>query len=112
MLPTLLHLRDNLTLRQVRIAVATIIPCSLVAIASLITIFVLADLGQPSFIPWFTMLFLGVGPVYGAYEEYGYILTDDEAVPDAIVEDLAAYRARQHQHIHKEALRGDLRKAV
>lgn len=112
MLPALLRLRDDLTLRQVRIAVAIIIPGSLVAVASLITIFLLADLGRPSFLPWFALLFLGVGPVHGAYEKYGYILSDEEAEPNAIVEDLSAYRARKSHHIHQEALRGDIRKAV
>lgn len=92
MLPKLLRLRKDLTMRETRTAIAVIIPAALATLASFAAMFILADLASPSFLPWLTLFGLGVIPLFATYERFGHFPDEEEQATTSNVEDLAAYR--------------------
>lgn len=81
MLPRAFRLREDLTSVQRVIAVTLIMFGAASLALNVITIFILADLGRPSLIPWIALLLFGFGPLVTAVEEYGVEGIEEEETP-------------------------------
>lgn len=80
-LPTWARLHPDLSTPQRITAITLIVIGALMSILCITTIFTLADLGRPSFLPWIAWLFFGIAPIATALEAYGAEENEYETTP-------------------------------